>query len=220
MTRDEIIAEAARRLGDQSTAFLAEVSAAFDFVLQDLAAQECISALRRVSTADVTGLDQRNYPTRDLTGLTTPDYPVRIFSLTVWGWGIASQLELVNDGLYEMQRQLDGETRRGRPRIWRVYPNESNVQVHPPADADNSGETIECLYLAPPTVITGGTQIDEVRREHLETVVHGLRARLAEVLEETAADAATYWQLYVAGRDRMWGARFNAGVGQINPADQ
>ena len=47
MTKDEIIAEAARRLGDSSVEFTAEVAASFNYVIQDLAGHKSIETTRR-----------------------------------------------------------------------------------------------------------------------------------------------------------------------------
>lgn len=220
MTRDDIVAEAARRLGDASTQFLAEVQLAFDYVLGDLAAHECLGDLRRVASAATLVAGQRDYDARTLTGLAAPDWPERIVSLRVWAWGIESLLEgPVVDRVFEARRAADGEDATGRPCLWRYFPNRRTVQLHPPAGDDEDGETIECVYLAPPTVLTGAQHIEEIRREDLETIVYGLQARLAPFLDETQADPATAWSLYVAGRDRMYARLHSTGVGNIIPAE-
>lgn len=219
MTRAQIVAEAARRLGDQTTEFLSEVDAAFDYVLNDLAAHEAIGDLQRIhSTALVA--DQRDYSTRTLTGLTAPDWPDRILSLRVWAFGVDSLLQQVSDAAFEAQRALDGEDATGRPRLWRCYPNSRTVQLHPPADDESDGELLEVLYLAPPTAVASNADLDEIRREDLETIVFGLQARLAPFLDESVADPNLAWQLYAAGRDRMWARRHNRGVGTIAAVDQ
>jgi len=219
MTRDEIVTEAARRLGDTSTSFLAEIDKAFDFVLQDLAANECISALRKVNATQLVVLDQLDYDTLLLTGSTTPDYPIELISLRVWAWSPFSLLIKTNDRLFEANRSLDGEAIRGRPRMWRTYPNEATVQLWPRADGDNAGETLEALYVAPPTAISGATQLTEIRREHIEVIVNGLQSRNALFLDETITDPSIAWQLYLAGRDRMFARRHNSGIGTVLPAE-
>lgn len=220
MTRDEIVAEAARRLGDQSTQFLAEVSAAFDYVLGDLAAHECIGDLRRVYSAAELVADQRDYSTRTLTNLTAPDWPDRIVSLRVWAFGLESEIRgPVTDREFEACRAADGEEYTGRPRIWRYFPNRRTVQLHPMPSDEEDGEAIECVFMAPPTVLAGNAAVEEIRREDLETVVYGLKARLAPFLDPTIADPGTDWQLYVAGRDRMYARLHSTGVGEILPAE-
>lgn len=220
MTRAQIVAEAGRRLGDTSAAFLAEINAAFDFVLGDLAASEAIGDLQQVHTAAVLVADQRDYSTQTLSGVAAPNFPDRILSLRVWDFGVDSLLEQVSDAEFEQARACDGELTVGRPRRWRPWPNSRQVQLHPPADGDADGAAIECVFLAPPATIAGGDPIDQVRAEDLETIVFGLKARLAPFLDESVADPQMDWQLYVAGRDRMWGRRHNRGVGTMGLVDQ
>lgn len=217
MTRDQIVAEAARRLGDESVPFKAQVSAAFDFVILDLAAHEVLDRLTNVIVNQQTVLDQRAYSASSLTAQVSPDFPYEVLSLRVWAWGTGALLRRVTDVEYESRRALDGEDFRGRPNIWRAYPNMRTIELHPPADGENAGEDIEVLYTFPPTAIGGSTQITNVRPEDVETIVYGLKARLAQFLDETVADPATDWQLYIQGRARMWGRRHNNRVGTVEP---
>lgn len=218
MTRDEIVAEAARRLGDTSTGFLAEVDAAFDFVLGDLAAHEAISPLRRLANMTVT--TGRYYQTDTALGLGANVFPYEIFTLRVWAWSPDSLIPRAgSDEEFEQLRAAEGEDITGRFRLWRLYPNNRVIQVHPPGGAEEAGATCEVLYVAPPSIITGATELTEVQYEDLETIVYGLQARAATMKEETAGDMQIAEALYVAGRQRMWGRRKNRRVRQIRPVD-
>jgi hypothetical protein len=215
MTRDAIIAEAARRLGDTSTAFVAELSAAFDLVLGDLAAAQAIDDLRDSNSTALTILDQRNYSALTLTGLVAPNYPYEILALKVWAWESEAAIVRVNDTDYEQMRMRDGESYRGRPVVWRPFPDMRTIQVHPPVGADDAGAAIEVLFVRPPTTISGATDLTEVRGEDIDTIIYGLICRNARLADETEVDEQESWQLYLAGRSRMWARRHNNRVGTI-----
>lgn len=220
MTRDDIIAEAARRLGDASAEFTQQVSLAFDYVLGDLAANECIGDLRRAYDQAELVADQRDYSTRDLTGLNAPDWPDRILAIRIWSFGSESLIEgPVPDTAFEARRAADGEDATGRPRIWRLWPNSRTLQFHPPPGVEEDGDAIECLFMSPPSTLAGADDIEEIRREDLETVVYGLKARLAPFLDETVSDPNADWQLYLAGRERMWARLHNGRIGEIVSCD-
>lgn len=219
MTRADIVLEAARRLGDTSATYLAEVDATFNFILSDLAAEEAIGDVVTANETQLVMPDQRAYSARDLTGLAPPVWPDRILALRVWAYGHESALERVPDAIFEEARMRDGEAARGRPRIWRCWPNGRQVQVHPPADAESSGVAFECLFLRPPAAITSVDEIEDIRIEDIETVVFGLQARLAPVNEETAADQSAAWQAYIAGRARMYARLHNTGIGHVVARD-
>ena len=220
MTRNEIVAEAARRLGDESTAFLTQVDKAFDFVLADLAAHECLEPLRDVANVATLVAEQRDYDTLDLIGGSDGDpYPYEVLTLRVWGFGSDSLLDRLTDDAFEQMRARDGEELVGRPRYWRPYPDMATIQLHPPADDESEGEPIEVLYVSAPAAVASGDEVTQVQPEDIETIVFGLKARLAQFLDETVADAQGDWQLYLAGRQRMWGRRHNNRVGTIQPSE-
>jgi hypothetical protein len=211
MTKNELLAEIGRRFGDTSASFRDDVLAgSLDFVLADLASWGCINLLRKAASFAVT-LDTRDYPTRTALGILTPNYPLDVLQLTVYAWGPSyGRVPRLSDREFEAQRLVDGEDARGKWIGWRFWPNESNIQVHPPADSDAvTGATCEALYLAPPTILAGGDAIEEIRFEHLECLVFGIKARLASFDEATAADATADWQNYIVQRRRMWGNRVN-----------
>lgn len=222
MTRDDIVAEAARRLGDASDAFIQDVQLAFNFVLADLAAAECLD-LRRSCTDGAWVSGQRDYQTATLAGLTT-NYPERVLSLRCWAWGLESLLRgPVSDKEYEEARALnvngDGEEPTGRPLMWRYYPNGGTIQVFPVPGDEEDGIAIECTYMAPPSSILGSDELTELRPEDVETVVFGLQARMAPMLDETMQDGGTAWQLYIAGRERMYARLHNGRIRDIEPSD-
>lgn len=220
MTRDEIVAEAARRLGDESADFKTQVAATFDFVLADLAAHEAIAPLQQLATSATLVQSQRDYTSLALTGQASPAYPYEILSLRVWAFGTEALLQRVPDANFELLRARDGDDYEARPRWWRPYPNMRTIQLHPLPDATSDGETIEVLYTVPPTAIAGGDELVQVQPEDVETIVYGLKARMAPFLDETVADAQGDYQLYLAGRQRMWGRRWNNYVGSIQPVQE
>lgn len=209
-TRTEIVTEAARRLGDQSSDFVAEVNSAFDYVLADLALEGCIQDLRKVASSAVTVTSQINYDTRTLCGLSSPHYPSQVYSLRVRAWGAAGILRRASDQEYEWLRHCDGENATGRPYVWRVYPNIRQVQLWPPASSENADATLEVEYLAPPSILAGGDDISELRFEDLETIIYGLMARGVGFKDQTAIDLEAAFASYIAGRNRMYARVHNA----------
>ena len=203
MTRDQIVAEAARRLGDTSTEFKAEVDSAFDFVLSDLAHDELIGDLRQKQTATINA-SQRDYDTQTISGVAAPYYPTRIFSIRVWAWGAEGFISRAPHWRFELERVADGDATTGRPRFWSVWPNDKNMQLHPPADATNAGASMEVEFMAPPSIITGPTEITDLRFEDLETVVNGLIARHAGFKDESLPDVQAAFALYIDGKNRMY----------------
>lgn len=222
-TRTALVTEAGRRLGDQSTQFLLDVDASFPFVLDDMAAREAISELRKVANFNIVA-GQENYDTAVITGQTAPDYPLFLEKLYIPSWGMSGYPEYLGD--HEYDRYKAGSFNTVPPQIasawqvWRLYPNESQIQVWPPADADHSGVALaQVTYVATPTVNTAGQETAQIRRIFQEAVVFGLMARSAEHKEETQGDEQKYWQLYLDAVGRMWGHRFNHRGGRIPITD-
>lgn len=221
MTREELILLAATRLGDESTDFLEDLDPLFDDVLRDLAASDALLLLRK--TAQFTPVaDQRTYDTRTITGLSSPDYPKRILSLVVanWSpWAVIDQAD--NNEQFERLRYSTDPTLSSRWRIWRLYPNETTLEVWPPADAaavDDAGANgAEILYEAPPTSLGDTDEIEEVRQEDLETLKWGIIARAAHFRDETLALADLALQHYERGKARIWARTHNGRPGRIEP---
>lgn len=218
MTRTEIVTEAGRRLGDTSAGFLAELDKYFDFVLGDLAAAEAIGSLRRLANMTVT--TGRFYQTDSALGLSANVFPYEILSLRVWNWGPSGLIPRAgSDEEFERERAQSNGTETGRFRMWRLYPNNRVIEVYPAGSANEVGETVEVLYIAPPSIITGSAEITEVQFEDLETIVYGLQARGAQAKDETAPDIQVVTALYEVGKRRMWGRRYNRPVRQIRISD-
>lgn len=218
MTRTEIVTEAARRLGDTSADFLAEVDKLFDFVLGDLAASEAIGSLRRVLPMTVT--TGRFYQTDTALGFGAGIYPYEILSLRVWAWGPQGLIPRAgSDEEFERERAQSSGLETGRFRMWRPYPNHRVIEVYPAGGAEEVGAEVEVLHVPPPSIIIGGAEIVEVQFEDLETIVYGLQARGAHAKEETALDLQSATALYEAGKRRMWGRRYNRPVRQIRISD-
>lgn len=222
-TRLALVTEAARRLGDQSAPFLTEVDAAFPFVIDDMAAREAISELRKTANFTVV-LNQEDYSTATMVGSTAPDYPLYIEKLYVPSWGMDSIPEAENDTDYDRYKQGRFNTVppqiAGTWQVWRLYPNEAQIQVWPPADADHAGANLAYVtYVATPTINASGAETAQIRRIFQETVVYGLMARSAEFKDETADDFERYWQLYLDAVNRIWGQRFNHRGGRIPITD-
>ena len=223
-TRLALVTEAARRLGDQSTNFLTEVDASFPFVLDDMAAREVISELRKVATFDLV-TNQENYSTATMVASTAPDYPLfleKIWIPTFGAMGLPAQAN--SDEEYERYRagNISQTTPQvaGIPQIWRVYPNESQVQMWPPVDSEHAGvATGQLTYVATPTINASGSETAQIRRIFQETVVWGLMARNAEFKDENEQSFEKYWPLYLDGVSRMWGHRFNHSGGRIPISD-
>ena len=213
MTKNEILAEAGRRLGDTSTEFLTtRLSPAFDMVLRDLAAYEAIAALRCVSVFAVEQ-DVRVYDMLSVTKQLT--YPMRVVSVTVYGWGTSGEIQEARDDELKKLRLLQGEDTRGYWQLWQAEPNTRRLLVQPPAGEDEAGADCEIVFDASPNILSDEQGIEDILDEDLETIVYGLQMRLAPFGEDTAGDVAMAAQLYFGGRNRMWGRRFNDKVGQV-----
>lgn len=221
-TRLALVTEAARRLGDQSAPFITEVDAAFPFVIDDMAAREAISELRLTANFTIVA-GQENYNTATITAQTAPDYPLYIEKLYVPSWGMDSIPEAEND--YDYDRYKQGRFNTVAPQIagtwqiWRLYPNEAQIQVWPPADSDHAGVNLAYVtYVATPAIPAPG-ELAQVRRIFQEAVIYGLMARSAEFKDETIDEFDRYWQLYLDAVSRMWGQRFNHRGGRIPITD-
>lgn len=215
-TRLQIVTEAARRLGDQSTDFLTELDATFDFVMRDLALYEAIPNLRRTATFTVTA-SVTTYNTQTITSLGAPNFPWYIERLRVPFWDARAIQKAETEDDFEHFKALMANS-EGRWQRWRIYPNEQTLEVTPAANADNAGGSniAQVLYYAPHAVITSGTAIGELRDETEETLVFGIMARGAEHKEETMQAAQGYWALYLANRAQLYKRAHNHRGGRIN----
>jgi hypothetical protein len=224
MNRSAIVAAAARRLGEESAAFLAIVDAEFPFVIHDLAAHQALGLLTGKATCTWTA-STRSYDVHSLLGLIdlglTQNEVWDIESVVVYAWGptqgIISRANTERE--FMQQRLTDGDTTEGRPTLWRFYPTRSTIEFHPIPDAEAASASVEITYIAEPTIPLGPYEVSQVRTEDQEVVVWGLMARLAPFKEDYANDADKWWQLYLAGIERMKANRFNSCPGRIEPMD-
>lgn len=222
MKRQDVVAAAALRLGDQSTAYQTVVDGFFDQVLRDLAMIEAIELLR-VETAFDLVVDQENYATRTMTGMVAPFYPLRILNVWVPTWlqeGILHQASSDGDYLHFRQRYHFTPGNGTRCRTWQVYPNITTVRMWPPVDASNAGTGLGSVkYIKQAAAVASGDDIVEIREEDLGTIVNGLVFYGAPFRDETMLEVDRAGQLYQLGIRQMWGRTFNGQGGRADPKD-
>lgn len=193
MTRTQLVTLVANRLGDASSAFTTILDTYFDRVLEEMAAMEAIKSLHKVNTTQFTA-STSTYSTRTLTGLSSPDFPVDIKRLVVPAWGpISGILTRLNEDQFLEKRlshiNSDGTYQEGQPQYWCLSPNEQQLYVTPRPSSDYvTSNQLEVYYISPPTAIGSGTDITEVRREHLMTIIYGMIAHGASFQDETLPD--------------------------------
>lgn len=202
MLKSDVLQECGSRLGDTSAGFLGILSKTFDFVVMELAQLDCIQALRKTGTfvfsSGTASSGIANFSTRTIAGLASPLYPSAIHRLFVPAW--ASPLGLLQrqaDDLFESYWLANGITYTGRPRIWRVYPNEQQLQVWPVADTDNTAATCLFEYSAPPTTLADGADVVEIQFVDIPTVLAGLYRHGVKFQDETIRD--------MQAAESMWG---------------
>jgi len=193
-------------LGETSSDFETILLASFDFVLLELAQLDLISALRKqgsfVFSSDTPSNGISNFSTRTIAGLSAPLYPSAIRELVVPAWGLPNgKLDRTSDQEFTDLWLANGTSYTGRPRIWRLYPSEQQLQTWPVADTDN--ETATCLfeYTAPPTTLAAGAAITEVLMEDLPPLLTGLYRHGLKFQDETIRDlqmAEAMWALGIA----------------------
>lgn len=217
MTRDEIVASVANRLGDASTEFQAVVNEFFDDVLAELASEELIPSLKQLGTFTV-DQDTRTYDVKDETGAT--DYPIRVLDLRVPDWGyFARVMQAENNEEFDRYRFDYSQDYRGKWRLWRTYPNVRTLEVWPPAGSEDAGVDAEIVYLAPPAQITGETELTELDRVDVPWLKYGMIAYGAPFRDETIGDIEQARTLFEAGKRRLFGRIFNSAPGRISITD-
>lgn len=210
MTRDALIALVGARLGDTSSAFDTVLEDYFDRVLEELAANECIRSLRKTNTTQFTA-STATYSSRTICGMSSPDYPVDIIRLLVPAWGpTAGRLIRLEEEQFLLKRlaftDSTGAAVTGQPMYWCLYPNDQQLYVTPtPSSSYVVTNQLEVHYIAPPTVIAGGTDITEIRREHIPVLIAGMVAHGANFQDETLPDLKTARQQFEVGMARMKG---------------
>ena len=212
MTRREILQQAGGLLGDQSAAFLTDVlNPLFDLVMLELGQRECLKTALQRSASFTLVADRRDYETREILQLQPPHYPSRIIELTAGVWGITDgAIEEWGHERFKRERLFDGDAKRGRPRGWRLWPNNRTLQVHPPCDADAAGTRVDVLYVAPPAMIGLDDDVTELLAEDIPTVVAGLRYHGATFEEITVSDRQINATAYEMAIRQMWGRAHNS----------
>jgi hypothetical protein len=211
-TKRDILLAAGRQLGDTSEAFVNDILApAFDFVLSDLTADECIAAVRRLTRFTIEA-DRYEYDTRGITKL-TPHYPAAVLSLFVPDWGIPfGRVEQgLDDDRWDRVRMQYGTLWREKWRLWRLYPNNRTLQVYPPADALSAGVDCEITFIAPWHSIGLDDDVLDIAQEDIECVALGLQAKGATFSETLQQDRQTTQLLYQRAKRVMWGKRWVTG---------
>lgn len=194
MTKTALLTEIGQRLGDTTSGFLTILGNIFDQVLRELAARGAIRSVRQTATFTFTENTQ-NYSTRTLSGLSSPNYPLDIVQIVVPAWQSQGYLRRVNDEQFERWRLAyideSGSPIAGQPQVWRLYPNETQLQVQPVPDGDSTSDSVELEFIAPPTALSGSDAITQVRQEHIPYLVAGCVKYGAPFQDETRMDMRT-----------------------------
>lgn len=214
MTKTEIIAHAARELGDTSDSFKTDiVKPALELVLLDLAQADCLD-LRRTSTF-LTVEGQRNYAVREITGGTV--HQAVVLEVRAYPWG--KVIEKKNPSDLADLRMTQGEAAKGRFLAWAQWPDRSNIEFTPPCDADNAGVEIQVVYESEPQDIPDADDLHFLMKRELPTVIAGIKARCAMFGEDSAAQMALFEGVYQQGKATMFGRLHNDRPGRITPGD-
>jgi hypothetical protein len=228
MQKQAVLNECARRLGDMSAGFLAILSTTFDFVVLELAQHGVLSTLTKESaflfSAGTPSNGILNFSTRTITGLAAPLFPSQINKLIVPAWGAPwGKLTKASDDDFETQWLAYGTAYTDRPHLWRVYPNPTQLQVWPVAQADFASASCLVEHLAPPATLNDGDEIVEVLIEDIPTLLAGLYRHGLKFQDETIRDMANAEAMWVAGltamRQRQVKAQFSNRPVQIRIRD-
>lgn len=228
MTKQEILDELGRRIGDQDPGFLGgQLANAFNFVLHELAEQECLSLLRKTlpfpfnALACTTANGLLNINTQTLLSLPAGSLPERISDdLMVPEWGISGRIRRLSDEDFTANWLSSTPPQTGRPRYWRVYPSLAQIQCWPAPDASNVGATCILEYYAPATMLTATDVITEILPSDINTLLfgvyrHGILYRDSAMSDMSVAEA--HWQEgMVRMRERAKRAMFFGRRNQIS----
>jgi len=210
MTKTELITEVGQRLGDTGANNLTILGNIFDQVMREIAARGGLKQLRKVHSSAWMTASTMNYNTQSvITAVASPDYILDIISIRVPAWGDQGFLDRMRDSLFEKYRHVytdsTGTLINGQPFGWRLYPNETQLQIIPAPDATAATATAEILYLAPPTALSGGSNITELRQEHIPWLLAGCVKYGASFQDETRNDIPRYTAEFEVGLRRMVG---------------
>ena len=215
MTKQQILDECARRVGDEDATFKAnQLSKAFDFVLLELAQEDCLSLLRQVAVfpfndpACVTGHWTHNIDTATLLGLAAGILPEGIESLLVPEWGASvGYLMKLSEGDFNA-KWMAGGSHPGKPRYWRIYPDLSQVQLWPAPDTESLTAVCHLTWHAPPTTLADGDTIADVLPSDLPTLLAGLYTYGILYRDEAFNDQAKAQALWQQGKVTMRERKF------------
>lgn len=211
MTKQDVLDQVGREVQDTSAGFLTILSAAFDWVLIELAQRGAVGAANAKATFNFTD-GVATYGTRTITGLSSPHYPAEIKRLVVPAWGVEGRLFRLPDDEFEDRSLYGGPTTEGRPTFWRLYPNETTLEVWPIPDGDHSGASYPCTieFKKPLTALANNDNIVEIRYEDLPTLKAGLYLAGVKFRDETYQDRAEALAKFEQGVSLMRLNLFNA----------
>jgi len=214
MTKTEIIAHAARELGDTSDSFKTDiVKPSLELVLMDLAQADCLDLRRTATFRTVEG--QRNYAVREITGGAV--HQAQVLEVRAYPWGKVVEKKTPSD--FADLRMSQGEAAKGRFVAWAQWPDRSNIEFTPPCDADNVGVEIQVVYESEPQDIPDNDDLHFLMKRELPTVIAGIKARCAGFAEDTAQQLVALETLYQQGKAQMYGRLHNDRPGRITPGD-
>jgi len=219
MTRENLVAAAARRMGDESAEFKAYLENEYPFVIRDMAAKEALDLIRATKTGVNLTDGQREYDVTTLLGISNEVYDIE--SVVCWEWGASDGVVVraQSDAEFIRERLKDGESGEARPEMYRFHPTRATIEFTPIPTSDAANDDLEITYIAEPTIV-GSTESEVyVRVEHQEVVVWGLMVRGAHFKEEWLA-LLPYWDAkYMQGIASMRAKRFNQFPGRIQPQE-
>jgi hypothetical protein len=196
VTKQQILDECARRIGDDNAQFKATVlSKAFDFVLLELSQLDCLSLLRKQSSkvfsdpagAIANGLLNINLAT--LLGV----QPERVLGdIIVPAWqSYEGRIIRLEDKMFESNWLNSDPSYRNKPRYWRLYPSQLQLQLWPAPDSPDNAATYLIEWTAPPTTLADNDTIAEVLLSDMPTILAGLYRYGILFQDETIRDEKT-----------------------------
>jgi hypothetical protein len=170
MTRNELLSEVLKRLGDTSSQMILTIDALYDLVLADMAARGALSSLRKITTGTFT-TNTELYSTTTLLGLV----PYDVLMIFIPSLGLPDGiLEKVSVERYMAQRTLQGAATTGLPVMWTFWPNEDTLAFWPTPSVTYNTVAFSMWHVTAPIPIISSAQITEVRTEDLHTLVAGI----------------------------------------------
>lgn len=219
MTKNDILEQIEERLGDSSAGFTTILGKVFDRVLEELAANECIGQLRKEASYQFTA-GTTSYDAGTICGLSAGPpqvYPIRVEKLHVPSWGFEGRLEKVEDeGKWDALIATYGATLSARPKWWRVYPNETQIQAFPvPTSDDTTASALKVLHWAPPAALGVNDNIAEIRNENLHVIIAGCVWYGLVFQDETLVDKDRALVEWRTGMAMMKGQQRRARYGDV-----